>query len=159
MLKMTIVTIIHSRAFTSEKKTSFFFNVVQGCQMVCFQTKIPKLGKKFQSLRLENVDIFSGHFGIFYEYLGYFMTIRYISCSFGSIFLVLVSCTKKNLATLMSSTERESNQNKLHLMSMPQGFYFLLFIAGTATQAAPLSFLCLRATGKKHHFKSNLSNI
>jgi hypothetical protein len=34
--------------------------------------------------------------------LGYFMTIRYILCSFGTFFPVLVSCSKKNLATLHS---------------------------------------------------------
>jgi hypothetical protein len=33
------------------------------------------------------------------------MTIRYILCSFGTFFPVLVSCTKKNLATL-SGIER-----------------------------------------------------
>jgi hypothetical protein len=31
------------------------------------------------------------------------MTIWYILCSVGSFFLVLVSCTKKNLATLLPS--------------------------------------------------------
>jgi hypothetical protein len=39
-------------------------------------------------------------FGIFYGHLGYFMTIWYTLCSFGTFFPVLVSCTKKNLATL-----------------------------------------------------------
>jgi hypothetical protein len=32
--------------------------------------------------------------------LGYFMTLWYILYSFGTFFPVLVSCTKKNLATL-----------------------------------------------------------
>jgi hypothetical protein len=35
--------------------------------------------------------------------LGYFVTIRYILSSFGTFFLVLVSRTMKNLATLLSS--------------------------------------------------------
>jgi hypothetical protein len=35
-----------------------------------------------------------------YGLLGYSMTILYILCSFGTFFLVLVSCAKKNLATL-----------------------------------------------------------
>jgi hypothetical protein len=42
-------------------------------------------------------------FGLFYGHLGYFMTIWYILCSFGAYFLVLVSCTKKNLATLFEA--------------------------------------------------------
>jgi hypothetical protein len=40
-------------------------------------------------------------FGIFYGFLGYFVTIWYILCSFGTFFPVLVSCSKKNLATLI----------------------------------------------------------
>jgi hypothetical protein len=39
-------------------------------------------------------------FGIFYGHLGYFMTIWYILCSFGTFYPVLVSCTKKHLAAL-----------------------------------------------------------
>jgi hypothetical protein len=42
-------------------------------------------------------------FGIFYRHLGYFMTIWYILCSFGTFFPVLVSCTDENLATLMNT--------------------------------------------------------
>jgi hypothetical protein len=42
-------------------------------------------------------------FGIFYGYLGYFMTIWYILCSFGTFCPVLVLCTNKNLATLSAS--------------------------------------------------------
>jgi hypothetical protein len=37
-------------------------------------------------------------FWIFYRHLGYFMNIGNILCSLGTFFLVLVSCTKKNLA-------------------------------------------------------------
>jgi hypothetical protein len=44
-------------------------------------------------------------FGIFtYGYLVYFMTIWYILCSFGTFVPDLVSCTKKNLATLFWSS-------------------------------------------------------
>jgi hypothetical protein len=39
-------------------------------------------------------------FGTFYTHLRYFMTIWYILCSIGTFFPVLVSCNKKNLATL-----------------------------------------------------------
>jgi hypothetical protein len=37
----------------------------QGCQMVCFQTKNPDLGKKIQGFILENVDIFYGRLEYF----------------------------------------------------------------------------------------------
>jgi hypothetical protein len=40
-------------------------------------------------------------YGLFYRHLGYFMTLWYILCSFGTFFPVLVSCTEKNLATLL----------------------------------------------------------
>jgi hypothetical protein len=67
--------------------------------MVYFQTKIliwvnfgmPYIGKRWYSLWPS--VIFHGH-------LGYSMVIWYILCSFGTFFPVLVSCTKKNLATL-----------------------------------------------------------
>jgi hypothetical protein len=44
------------------------------------------------------------------------MTIRYILCSFGTFFPVLVTCTKKNLATL-----------ELYVVEVRQGFKKLLF--------------------------------
>jgi hypothetical protein len=40
----------------------------QGCQMVCFQTKNPNLGKFLAGLAMENL-------GIFYDYLVYFTSI------------------------------------------------------------------------------------
>jgi hypothetical protein len=68
--------------------------------MVYFQTKNPDLGIFLVCLRLENVVIF-------YVHLEYFTDIWYIVwlfgkflCSFGTFFPVLVSLTKKNLATL-----------------------------------------------------------
>jgi hypothetical protein len=39
---------------------------------------------------------FKWPFGIFYEHVGFFMLIWYILCSFGTLFPVSVSCTKKN---------------------------------------------------------------
>jgi hypothetical protein len=44
-------------------------------------------------------------FGIFCSDLGYFMTIWYNLYSFGTFFTVLVSCTKKNLATQLLSVQ------------------------------------------------------
>jgi hypothetical protein len=35
--------------------------------MVCFETKNPNLEKKFQGLRLENVDLFHGHLEYFVD--------------------------------------------------------------------------------------------
>jgi hypothetical protein len=72
----------------------FYFNAIfnvfrlrcgQGCQMVCFQTKTPKLGKFWRVLDGKML-LFSWRFGIFYKHVWYFMTIWYILCSFGTFF-------------------------------------------------------------------------
>jgi hypothetical protein len=89
-----------------EKFSSEICPSTQGCQMVSFQTKNPKLGKFWRALcRLENADKKRGYilwaFGIFDRHLGYFMTIWYILCSIGTFFPVWVISTKKNLATLL----------------------------------------------------------
>jgi hypothetical protein len=68
--------------------------------MVYFQTKIRNFGQILEGLRLENVNEFGWPFGIF------FMAIWFIVCSFGTVFPVLVSFTKKNLATLVSGPTR-----------------------------------------------------
>jgi hypothetical protein len=42
-----------------------------------------------------------------YRHLGYFMTIWNILCTFGTFFIpILLSCTKKNLATLLWPVKR-----------------------------------------------------
>jgi hypothetical protein len=74
----------------------------QGCQTVCFQTKNTNLGKFFMFLQLKMsvylMDTWSilRSFVIFYLHLGKLVVIWYL-------FPVLVFCTKKNLATLISS--------------------------------------------------------
>jgi hypothetical protein len=45
--------------------------VIQGCQMVCLQTKNSNLGKFWRALEWENVDVIYGH-------LVYFMALWYI---------------------------------------------------------------------------------
>jgi hypothetical protein len=70
-----------------------------GCQMVCFQTKNPNLGKFWRALDWKMLIYFMPirnslqTFGIFYNHLA-------LLCSFGTFLPVLVSCIKKNLATL-----------------------------------------------------------
>jgi hypothetical protein len=54
-------------------------------------------------------------FGIFYRHLGNFMTIRYNKCAFDTFFLILVSCTKKNLATLKRKRKREKERERERL--------------------------------------------
>jgi hypothetical protein len=75
---------------------------------------------------MENVENFMP-FGIFYGHLGYCMTIWYVLCSSGTFFPILVSCTKKNLASLLEDIrwkfrntnvkynwrEREANSSKI----------------------------------------------
>jgi hypothetical protein len=73
-------------------------------------TKNPISGKFSVGLVMEDVDMFYGHsIYIFYGQLvcTYInsIAIRYILWSFGVYIPVLVFCTKKNLATLMSTTE------------------------------------------------------
>jgi hypothetical protein len=67
----------------------------QGCQMVCFQTKNPNLGKFLRVLQWKMMVYFIDTWSI-YSILLYFMDIWYI--------LVLVACwylePRKNLATL-----------------------------------------------------------
>jgi hypothetical protein len=47
---------------------SCFSSYLQGCQMVCFQTQNPNLGKFWSPLhKLENVNIFYGHLEYFNE--------------------------------------------------------------------------------------------
>jgi hypothetical protein len=75
----------------------------QGCPMAYFQSKIFNLGKFWSVLQRKMLVylIINGSylrpFGIFWGHLVYFMV-------FGMYFPVLVCCTKKNLATLLTST-------------------------------------------------------
>jgi hypothetical protein len=69
--------------------------------MVSFRTKNPNLGKILRALDGKMLiyfrafgKIFMGIWDILLPFYFYF-----ILCSFGTFFLVLVSCTKKNLAT------------------------------------------------------------
>jgi hypothetical protein len=63
----------------------------QGCQMVSFQTKNPKLGKFWRVLhRLENVNIF-------YDRLEYFTVIRDILLTFGTFSVQLVHFSGFNI--------------------------------------------------------------
>jgi hypothetical protein len=71
-----------------------------GCKMVCLQTKHPNLGKFWRFLQWKMLVYFMAIwsilwlFGISYDHLVHFMVIWYF-------FSVLVSCNKKNLATLV----------------------------------------------------------
>jgi hypothetical protein len=66
-----------------------------------FSNQKSQLGYILEGLKLENVYIIYGHTEyILYGHLGYFTTIWYILCSYGTFFPVLVSCITKNLATL-----------------------------------------------------------
>jgi hypothetical protein len=79
-------------------KQSFAQPNDQGCQMVCFQTKKSYFGKFLRALEWKMLIYFMGisnillTFGIFSDNLVQFVFFWYI-------FPVLVSCTKKNLAS------------------------------------------------------------
>jgi hypothetical protein len=72
--------------------------------MVCFQTKNPNLGKFWRALDWKMFIYFVAiwnilwRFGIVYEHLVHFVFIWYI-------ITVLVSCTNKNLATLLRTVQ------------------------------------------------------
>jgi hypothetical protein len=74
--------------------------------MIYFQTKKSQFGKILEGLPKEDVGTSMAiwsillPFGIVCGHLVYFVAIWYILRSFGMIFPILVSCTKKNLATL-----------------------------------------------------------
>jgi hypothetical protein len=58
-------------------------------------------------------------FGIVYGHLRCFVSIGYILCSFGTFFPVLVSCTKKNLATLARWTDRRAmSARDIHIYAL-----------------------------------------
>jgi hypothetical protein len=64
------------------------------------------------------------------------MTIRYILCSFGTFFPVLVSCTKKNLATLVEQPSSTDLQQGMFLAAkkiaiLPKN----VFLKGPFTQS------------------------
>jgi hypothetical protein len=73
---------------------------VQGCQMVCFQTKYFNLGKFWRVLQWKMFIYFTAignilrPLGIFYGHLVYFAVIWYIFPRFGIFFPVLVCCTQ-----------------------------------------------------------------
>jgi hypothetical protein len=61
-------------------------------------------------------------FGIFYDQLVHLMTVL---CSFGTFFPVLVSCAKKNLATLRVTTLSPQRSAKWSLKRMVQNYFLL----------------------------------
>jgi hypothetical protein len=71
--------------------------------MVYFQTKNPSLGKILSALEWKMLIYFMAIRNIS-RHSGYFMTIWYILCLL-ALFPVLVSRTKKNLATLSGGQE------------------------------------------------------
>jgi hypothetical protein len=97
------------------------FDVRTGLPDGLFSNQKSQFGKILEGLILENVV----PFGIFYGHLGYFMTIWYTLCSFGTFFPVLVSCTKKNLATLRTYVQPKNCKcffryaTKLRFLNMP----------------------------------------
>jgi hypothetical protein len=72
--------------------------------MACFQTKDSNLGKYWRASDWKMIMYVMAiwnilwRFGIFYDHLVHFVLIWYI-------FPVLVSCTKKNLATMLEATK------------------------------------------------------
>jgi hypothetical protein len=74
------------------KKDASTHPCCQGCQMVCFHTKNPNLGKFWRALDWKMLIHFMTiwnilqTFGIFYNYLAHFVFIWYISPGFGIMY-------------------------------------------------------------------------
>jgi hypothetical protein len=108
----------------------------QGCQMVCFQTKNPNLGKFWRVLDWKMFKYFMAiwtilwRFGIFCDRLVHFVFIWYI-------FPVLKSCTKKNLATLMGTHTVDKNA----FQQAPR-FNNILLISGTHYRSIVMERQC-----------------
>jgi hypothetical protein len=88
------------------------FSVVQGCQMVCFQTKNPNWGKFWRALEWKMLVC------IFYGHLGYFTVLWCILWPFGNVvviwyILVDILCQEKsgNPAVVLAVFQTISTSN------------------------------------------------
>jgi cell division protein FtsW (lipid II flippase) len=92
----------------------------QVCQMAFSHTKNPNFDKFWKALERKILLYFMASwcilllFGIF---RCHFVVFWYILCFFGILFLVLVCCTKKNLATLNGSRRVRQAANALLLLA------------------------------------------
>jgi hypothetical protein len=75
-----------------------------------FSNQKYQFGQIWEGLRRENVDIL-------YSLSEYFMDIWDSLLPFGTFFPVLVSCTKKNLATLICAENLHSSKCSHHVLS------------------------------------------
>jgi hypothetical protein len=89
----------------------------QGCQMVCFQTKNPNLGKFWRIVDWKMLKYFMAIWNIFWTF-GIFMTIWYILCSLGTLFLALVYCTKKIWQPCFQPSPCQSYTTNVHRNSL-----------------------------------------
>jgi hypothetical protein len=89
---------VHRRQLPIGTVTSYLHMYLPGLPNGLFSNQKSRFGKKSAWSKIGKCGYILRPFGIFYGHLGYFMTIWHIVCSF---FPVLVSCTKKNLATLV----------------------------------------------------------
>jgi hypothetical protein len=70
--------------------------------MVSFRTKNPKLGKFWRAFDWKMLMYYRAFWNILWK-IRIFYHHLVLLCSFGTFFRVLISCTKKNLATLTLS--------------------------------------------------------
>jgi hypothetical protein len=86
----------------------------QSCQMVYFQTQNHNLGKFWRGLQWKMLVYFMDIWSI-YGHLIYFIDICYILWSFGIFLLILVSCTKQNLANLLVTSTARAPSARLEI--------------------------------------------
>jgi hypothetical protein len=92
-------------------------------RLFIFKPKIPIWVKIHITRALDGkILIYWWPFEIIYEHLGHFVNILLILCSFGTFFPVSVSCTKKNLATLLQGSYFFMTQYTLLLSTYVHSF-------------------------------------
>jgi hypothetical protein len=96
-----LITGLNEPSILEIRDYSSFWKRVRVARWYIFKPKIP-LWVNFKGLVKGDVGMFRDHFGALYGQLVYFCHVVYILhiWSFGIFSLVLVCCTKKNLATL-----------------------------------------------------------
>jgi hypothetical protein len=111
----------HSRIAASRTRVARWF---------VFKPKI-LICEKNQGLRLEKVDIFYGHWEYFNEYLGYFMTIWYILCSFGTFFRFWYHTPRKIWQPCQGPLLIKNNSSAIFKVDL-RGRFFVLVSARVA---------------------------
>jgi hypothetical protein len=116
-----VVSLLFRDSFVAKKKSLGAISCHLGCQMVRLQTKNINLGKFWRVLQWKMLVYFKAIWfilwlsGILYGFLVHLKVIWYI-------LPVLVTCSKKNLATLLVISECQSQPRPRLIVSLSKDF-------------------------------------